>query len=274
MLLPHHKPLSAADAADISAPSSAAVEFRRVDKYFGPHQVIHNVDFSVASGEVVAICGPSGSGKSTLIRLINQLEVLSGGEILVDGQPTSRLKGKALRQLRTHIGFVFQQFNLYAHLSALENVSLALTRVHGWPNEKARQKAALLLQRVGLADKAGHYPAQLSGGQQQRVAIARALVTDPSLILFDEPTSALDPEMIGEVLQVMQELAHSGITMIVVTHEMSFAREIADRVVFMDGGAILEQADPERFFTAPQHPRAQRFLQKVLNPLHARVEDV
>ncbi|WP_213991839.1 amino acid ABC transporter ATP-binding protein [Sodalis sp. dw_96] len=273
--MPFPQPISsAANAAVIPAPHSAAVEFRRVDKYFGSQQVIHNVDFSVASGEVVAICGPSGSGKSTLIRLINQLETLSGGEILIDGQPTSGLRGQALRRLRTHIGFVFQQFNLYAHLSALENVSLALTKVHGWPKDKARQKAALLLTRVGLADKAGHYPAQLSGGQQQRVAIARALVTDPSLILFDEPTSALDPEMIGEVLQVMQELAHSGITMIVVTHEMSFAREIADRVVFMDGGAILEQASPERFFTAPQHPRAQRFLQKVLNPLHARVEDV
>ena len=244
-----------------------AVEFRQVSKSFGPHQVIRNVDLRVAAGEVVAVCGPSGSGKSTLIRLINHLETLTSGEILVHNQPTAGLSGRALRELRTHIGFVFQQFNLYAHLDALDNVSLALVKVHGWKQAQAREKARELLQRVGLADRAHHFPSQLSGGQQQRVAIARALVTDPKIILFDEPTSALDPEMIGEVLQVMQALAHSGITMIVVTHEMSFAREIADRVVFMDGGEILEQADPESFFTHPAHPRAQRFLQKVLFPL-------
>ncbi|WP_413722461.1 amino acid ABC transporter ATP-binding protein [Sodalis sp. RH24] len=265
---------SAAPVADTPAPHAIpAVEFRQVDKFFGPHYVIRQVDFSVGRGEVVAICGPSGSGKSTLIRLINQLETVSGGEILIDGHPTSALKGRALRELRTHIGFVFQQFNLYGHLNALDNVSLALITVHGWTRAKAHAKAQSLLERVGLGDKASFLPAQLSGGQQQRVAIARALVTDPTLILFDEPTSALDPEMIGEVLQVMQELAHSGITMVVVTHEMSFAREIADRVVFMDGGVILEQADPETFFSAPVHPRAQRFLQKVLNPLHARLEE-
>ncbi|HEY0208236.1 amino acid ABC transporter ATP-binding protein [Acerihabitans sp.] len=265
---------SAAPAADSPAPPfPPAVEFRQADKYFGPHQVIHQVDFLVGRGEVVAICGPSGSGKSTLIRLINQLETLSGGEILIDGRPTSALTGRALRELRTHIGFVFQQFNLYGHLDALDNVGMALVAVHGWTRAKAHAKAQTLLERVGLGDKASFLPAQLSGGQQQRVAIARALATDPTLILFDEPTSALDPEMIGEVLQVMQELAHSGITMIVVTHEMSFAREIADRVVFMDGGVILEQADPETFFTAPVHPRARRFLQKVLNPLHARLEE-
>ncbi|TKI07743.1 amino acid ABC transporter ATP-binding protein [Martelella alba] len=250
----------------------AAVEFRQVDKFFGGHHVIRQVNLRIANGEVVAICGPSGSGKSTLIRLVNRLEPLCGGEILIDGRPTSGLQGRELRRLRTRIGFVFQQFNLYAHLNALENISLALINVHGWPRDKARDKAALLLDRVGLYDKAGHFPAQLSGGQQQRVAIARALATDPALILFDEPTSALDPEMIGEVLQVMQELARSGITMLVVTHEMSFAREIADRVVFMDQGEILEQADPEQFFTAPTHPRARRFLEKVLNPLHARKE--
>src|SRR5471032_3194435 len=246
-----------------------AVEFRQVSKSFGPHQVIRNVDLRVAAGEVVAVCGPSGSGKSTLIRLINHLETLTSGEILVHNQPTAGLSGRALRELRTHIGFVFQQFNLYPHLDALDNVSLALVKVHGWKQAQAREKARELLQRVGLADRAHHFPSQLSGGQQQRVAIARALVTDPKIILFDEPTSALDPEMIGEVLQVMQALAHSGITMIVVTHEMSFAREIADRVVFMDGGEILEQADPESFFTRPAHPRAQRFLQKVLFPLQA-----
>ncbi len=246
-----------------------AVEFRQVSKSFGPHQVIRHVDLRVAAGEVVAICGPSGSGKSTLIRLINHLETLSAGEILLHNQPTAGLSGRALRELRTHIGFVFQQFNLYAHLDALDNVSLALVKVHGWKQAQAREKARELLERVGLADRAHHFPSQLSGGQQQRVAIARALVTDPKIILFDEPTSALDPEMIGEVLLVMQALAHSGITMIVVTHEMSFAREIADRVVFMDGGEILEQADPESFFTRPAHPRAQRFLQKVLFPLQA-----
>ncbi|WP_421506895.1 amino acid ABC transporter ATP-binding protein [Erwinia rhapontici] len=247
---------------------STAVEFRQVSKSFGHHQVITTVDLSVASGEVVAVCGPSGSGKSTLIRLINQLETVSDGEILIDGKPTRRLKGAALQQLRTHIGFVFQQFNLYAHLTAQDNVSLALIKVHGWKKTEARAKALALLTRVGLADKAQHYPEQLSGGQQQRVAIARALATDPNIILFDEPSSALDPEMIGEVLLVMRELARSGITMIVVTHEMSFAREIADRVIFMDGGEILEQAAPEDFFTHPTHPRARRFLQKVLFPLH------
>lgn len=262
----------AAQAAEPLA-RSIAVEFRRVDKFFGRQQVIRQVDLQVAAGEVVAICGPSGSGKSTLIRLINQLETLSGGEILIDNQPTSALRGKALRQLRTHIGFVFQQFNLYPHLDALDNVSLALINVHGWQRQAARDKARQLLVRVGLEDKAHHFPAQLSGGQQQRVAIARALVTDPSIILFDEPTSALDPEMIGEVLAVMQSLAHSGITMIVVTHEMSFARGIADRVVFMDGGEILEQADPEHFFTQPAHPRARRFLDKVLFPLKAQQGD-
>ncbi|UHM90140.1 amino acid ABC transporter ATP-binding protein [Rahnella victoriana] len=251
-----------------SAGKTAAVEFRQVSKSFGPHEVIRNVDLRVNSGEVVAVCGPSGSGKSTLIRLINQLESVSSGEIFIADQPTRNLRGAALRQLRTHIGFVFQQFNLYAHLTAEDNVSLALIKVHGWKKIEAREKARALLARVGLGDKAQHYPEQLSGGQQQRVAIARALVTDPGIILFDEPTSALDPEMIGEVLLVMQELAKSGITMIVVTHEMSFAREIADRVIFMDGGEILEQAQPEDFFLRPQHPRAQRFLQKVLFPLH------
>ncbi|TCV94316.1 amino acid ABC transporter ATP-binding protein [Biostraticola tofi] len=266
----HYPSQSADTSADTHFGAPAAVELCQVDKYFGQHHVIRQVEFSVAKGEVVAICGPSGSGKSTLIRLINQLETLSSGEIFIEGQPTSGLKGKALRKLRTRIGFVFQQFNLYAHLTALQNVSLALVHVLQMPTDKARIKAENLLARVGLADKAGHFPSQLSGGQQQRVAIARALVTDPAIILFDEPTSALDPEMIGEVLLVMQELAQSGITMIVVTHEMSFAREIADRVVFMDGGVILEQADPKTFFSAPAHPRAQRFLQKVLFPLHAQ----
>ncbi|SCA74919.1 Phosphate transport ATP-binding protein PstB (TC 3.A.1.7.1) [Citrobacter europaeus] len=246
----------------------ASVELRNVIKQYDAHTVLNGVSLSVEPGEVVTILGPSGSGKSTLIRLINQLESLSGGEIFIDDKPISQLRGAALRQLRSRIGFVFQQFNLYAHLTALSNIALALEYVHGWNKAEAERRAFELLEKVGLAEKANAYAAQLSGGQQQRVAIARALASSPQIILFDEPTSALDPEMIGEVLQVMKNLAHSGITMIVVTHEMHFAREIADRVVFIDGGDILEVAAPEDFFTRPQHPRTQRFLKKVLDPLH------
>ncbi|WP_407434956.1 amino acid ABC transporter ATP-binding protein [Lelliottia sp.] len=259
---------SAARAADFSHLEHASVEFRNVVKRYGDHQVLNGINFTVAPGEVVAILGPSGSGKSTLIRLINQLESLNGGEILIDNKPTRALTGTALRQLRSRVGFVFQQFNLYAHLSAAQNISLALEKVHGWTPPQAQVRALALLEQVGMAEKAHHYPAELSGGQQQRVAIARALASSPQIILFDEPTSALDPEMIGEVLQVMKSLAHSGITMIVVTHEMQFAREIADRVVFIDGGEILETAPPAQFFQHPEHPRTRRFLQKVLNPLH------
>lgn len=226
---------SAAPAADFSRLQRASITFRDVAKRYGDHQVLNAINLQVEPGEVVAILGPSGSGKSTLIRLINQLESLSGGEILIDGKPTSRLSGNALRQLRSRVGFVFQQFNLYAHLTAQENITLALERVHGWEKSAAQ---------------------------------ARALASSPQIILFDEPTSALDPEMIGEVLQVMKTLAHSGITMLVVTHEMQFAREIADRVVFIDGGDILEVAPPAEFFAHPQHARARRFLQKVLDPLH------
>jgi len=258
---------SAARAADFSHLEHASVEFRNVVKRYGDHQVLNGINFTVAPGEVVAILGPSGSGKSTLIRLINQLESLNGGEILIDNKPTHALAGTALRQLRSRVGFVFQQFNLYAHLSAAQNISLALEKVHGWRPPQAQARALALLEKVGMAEKAHHYPAELSGGQQQRVAIARALASSPQIILFDEPTSALDPEMIGEVLQVMKSLAHSGITMIVVTHEMQFAREIADRVVFIDGGEILETAPPAQFFQHPEHPRTRRFLQKVLNPL-------
>lgn len=260
---------SAADAAEAFPVQKGTVTFRGVSKRYGDNVVLNGIDLQVAAGEVLAVCGPSGSGKSTLIRLINQLETLSGGEIYVDGQPTSQLSGRALRELRRHVGFVFQQFNLYSHLNALDNITLALRRIHGKSAAEAEATGLALLARVGLQDKARHYPSQLSGGQQQRVAIARTLAADPHIILFDEPTSALDPEMIGEVLQVMKSLAHSGITLIVVTHEMQFAREIADRVIFIDGGEILEQAAPAQFFSAPQHPRAQRFLQKVLNPLHA-----
>ena len=259
---------SAARAADFSHLDNASVVFRQAVKQYGSHRVLNGIDLTINPGEVVAVLGPSGSGKSTLIRLINQLETLSGGEILVDNKPTRQLSGKALRQLRSRIGFVFQQFNLYAHLTAAQNIALALESVHGWKRSEAQTRARELLERVGLAEKADAMPSQLSGGQQQRVAIARALASSPQIILFDEPTSALDPEMIGEVLQVMKSLAHSGITMIVVTHEMQFAREIADWVVFIDGGDVLEVAPPAEFFASPQHPRAVRFLQKVLDPLH------
>ncbi|MCF8579979.1 amino acid ABC transporter ATP-binding protein [Enterobacter ludwigii] len=259
---------SAASAADFSHLEQASVEFRHVDKRYGDHQVLNDINLTIPPGEVVAILGPSGSGKSTLIRLINQLETLSGGEILVDNKLTSKLSGTGLRQLRSRVGFVFQQFNLYAHLTASRNITLALEQVHGWKPQPAQERALSLLEKVGMLEKANHFPAELSGGQQQRVAIARALASSPQIILFDEPTSALDPEMIGEVLFVMKTLAHSGITMIVVTHEMQFAREIADRIVFIDGGQILEIAPPTQFFSQPSHPRARRFLQKVLNPLH------
>ncbi|QLO84757.1 MULTISPECIES: amino acid ABC transporter ATP-binding protein [unclassified Citrobacter] len=258
----------AVSAADFNHLRQASVELRNVIKQFDTHTVLNGVSLSVEPGEVVTILGPSGSGKSTLIRLINQLESLSGGEIFIDDKPISQLRGAALRQLRSRIGFVFQQFNLYSHLTAHQNISLALEYVHGWNKAAAARRALELLDQVGLAEKASAYAAQLSGGQQQRVAIARALASSPQILLFDEPTSALDPEMIGEVLQVMKNLAHSGITMIVVTHEMHFAREIADRVVFIDGGEILEVAAPEDFFTRPQHPKTQRFLKKVLDPLH------
>ena len=258
----------AVSAADFNHLRQASVELRNVIKQFDTHTVLNGVSLSVEPGEVVTILGPSGSGKSTLIRLINQLESLSGGEIFIDDKPISQLRGAALRQLRSRIGFVFQQFNLYSHLTAHQNISLALEYVHGWNKAAAARRALELLDQVGLAEKASAYAAQLSGGQQQRVAIARALASSPQILLFDEPTSALDPEMIGEVLQVMKNLAHSGITMIVVTHEMHFAREIADRVVFIDGGEILEVAAPEDIFTRPQHPRTQRFLKKVLDPLH------
>ncbi|BET41642.1 amino acid ABC transporter ATP-binding protein [Atlantibacter hermannii] len=264
---------SAASSADFSHLEQASVEFRDVVKQYGDHRVLNGINLTINQGEVVAILGPSGSGKSTLIRLINQLEPLSGGDILIDNKPSHGIQGRALRELRSRVGFVFQQFNLYAHLTACQNITLALVQVHGWKQAAADARARELLQQVGLADKADQLPAQLSGGQQQRVAIARALASSPQIILFDEPTSALDPEMIGEVLYVMKSLAHSGITMIVVTHEMQFAREIADRVVFIDGGDILEVAAPAQFFSAPEHPRARRFLKKVLDPLHQERPD-
>jgi len=242
------------------------IEFRQVNKWFGPLHVLCDVTARVGKGEVVVVCGPSGSGKSTLIRTVNRLEGIQSGELFFDGQSVHAPMGAAaLNGLRSRIGFVFQSFNLFPHLSALDNVMLSPVRVSGLSKAAARDKAQALLARVGLAEKADAYPGQLSGGQQQRVAIARALAMEPPAMLFDEPTSALDPEMVGEVLAVMRSLAAEGMTMMCVTHEMGFAREVADRVWFMDAGRILETAEPEAFFRHPEHPRAQRFLSDLRN---------
>jgi polar amino acid transport system ATP-binding protein len=213
----------------------------------------------------VVVCGPSGSGKSTLIRTINRLEPIQSGTITLDGRDI-HAKGTDLNAFRSHIGFVFQQFNLFPHLTALGNCTLAPMHLRGLTRPEATERAMKLLDRVGLANKADAYPSDLSGGQQQRVAIARALAMEPPLMLFDEPTSALDPEMVGEVLVAMRDLARDGMTMVVVTHEMGFARDVADRVLFMDEGAILERATPEEFFRHPQHPRAQQFLADIRTP--------
>jgi polar amino acid transport system ATP-binding protein len=226
------------------------------------------VTLSVERGSVVVVCGPSGSGKSTLIRMVNRLEVPTRGEILVDGVSSTHAGPEALRRLRTGVGFVFQQFNLYPHMSARQNVTLALRKVLGQGQAEADAVADQVLEQVGLADKADHLPGQLSGGQQQRVAIARALATKPDLLLFDEPTSALDPEMIGEVLTVIRQLSHSGITLVVVTHEMGFARTVADRILFLDQGRVEDDAPPAEFFEAAQSPRARQFLSQILSPLH------
>ncbi len=234
-----------------------------VNKSFGTHQVLFDIDLSVAAGEVVVVIGPSGSGKSTLCRCINRLETIDAGRVEVDGQPLPA-EGRALARLRADVGMVFQSFNLFAHLTVLENVTLGPTRARGLSRAPAERRARELLDRVGLADRADSYPAQLSGGQQQRVAIARALAMDPKVLRFDEPTSALDPEMITEVLDVMTGLARDGMTMVVVTHEMGFARSAAQRVVFMADGRIIEVAAPDDFFTRPQSPRARDFLSKIL----------
>jgi polar amino acid transport system ATP-binding protein len=237
------------------------IEFRNVNKWFGDLHVLADISAEVKKGEVVVVCGPSGSGKSTLIRTVNRLEGIKSGELHFDGQSVhAPMSGAELNRLRSRVGFVFQSFNLFPHLSALDNVMLSPVHVTGRTKAEAREKALQLLERVGLANKAASFPAQLSGGQQQRVAIARALAMEPPAMLFDEPTSALDPEMVGEVLAVMRSLAADGMTMMCVTHEMGFARDVADRVWFMDAGQILESRDPESFFTRPEHPRAQRFL--------------
>jgi glutamate transport system ATP-binding protein len=234
-----------------------------VDKHFGDLHVLRGVDLTVHTGEVLVVIGPSGSGKSTLCRTINRLETVSGGSITLDGQPLPE-EGRALARLRADVGMVFQSFNLFAHKTVLENVTLGPMKVRGVGRADADRRGRELLDRVGVGDQAGKYPSQLSGGQQQRVAIARALAMEPKVMLFDEPTSALDPEMINEVLDVMTGLARSGMTMVVVTHEMGFARRAADRVVFMSDGEVVEQAPPEQFFTAPSSERAKDFLSKIL----------
>ncbi|MER5307259.1 amino acid ABC transporter ATP-binding protein [Streptomyces sp. NPDC002773] len=239
------------------------IELRGVNKHYGTLHVLQSIDLTVGRGEVVVVIGPSGSGKSTLCRAMNRLERVESGEIVIDGQPLPD-EGKALARLRAEVGMVFQSFNLFAHKTVLANVSLAQIKVRKRKKDEADRRSRELLDRVGLAAHADKYPAQLSGGQQQRVAIARALAMDPKALLFDEPTSALDPEMINEVLEVMQQLAHEGMTMVVVTHEMGFARSAANRVVFMADGKIVEDRAPEDFFTAPRSERARDFLSKIL----------
>jgi glutamate transport system ATP-binding protein len=240
------------------------VRLSGVNKWFGELHVLQDVDLTIDRGEVVVVIGPSGSGKSTLCRTINRLEPIDSGEISIDGKRLPE-GGRELARLRSEVGMVFQGFNLFAHRTVLENVTLAPVKVRGQSADVAAQRARELLDRVGVGAQADKVPAQLSGGQQQRVAIARALAMDPKVMLFDEPTSALDPEMINEVLDVMTALARDGMTMVVVTHEMGFARRAANRVVFMDAGRIVESADPETFFTAPRSARAKDFLSKILN---------
>jgi len=240
------------------------VEFQHVHKWYGALHVLKEINLKIDKGEVVVVCGPSGSGKSTLIRCINRLEPIQSGEIWVDGKRLSDA-GLDLRALRAEIGFVFQQFNLYPHLKVMENIALAPVKVRNRSRREAEKLAMELLERVGIPDKAADYPARLSGGQQQRVAIARALAMQPKIMLFDEPTSALDPEMINEVLEVMSDLAREGMTMVVVTHEMGFARRVAHRMVFMDEGQLVEEGSPESFFTSPKSERTKQFLSKILS---------
>jgi aspartate/glutamate/glutamine transport system ATP-binding protein len=248
----------------VSGTDGAIIAGRGLVKRFGRLEVLRGVDVRVAEGEVVVLLGPSGSGKSTLLRCLNRLETLDGGELTVVDIAVHDRRADVNR-LRQQVGMVFQQFNLFPHLSVLDNLTLAPMQVRRQGRAEAEARARTLLERVGIPEKASAYPAQLSGGQQQRVAIARSLAMDPRIMLFDEPTSALDPEMIREVLDVMRDLARSGMTMVVVTHEIGFAREVAHRVLFMDEGEILAEGPPERFFTAPEHPRAQRFLERVLS---------
>ena len=244
-------------------PQSPLISIRNVSKFFDQFQALKDVDLDVASGEKVVVCGPSGSGKSTLIRCINQLEKHEQGSIVVDGVELTNSK-VSLNAIRSKVGMVFQQFNLFPHLTVMDNLTLGPMRTKGFTKQQAEEMAMKYLERVRIPEQAQKYPRQLSGGQQQRVAIARSLCMEPAIMLFDEPTSALDPEMINEVLEVMTELAHSGMTMICVTHEMGFARRVADKMVFMDHGKIVEMSKPEKFFTNPDSKRCQDFLQQIL----------
>lgn len=254
--------MSQLDKKNDSLGQAPIIELKHVDKYYGEHHVLKDINLSVKKGEVVVIIGPSGSGKSTLCRTMNRLETINSGEIVIDGVPMPQ-EGKKLAELRAQIGMVFQSFNLFAHKTILENVTLAPMDVLHVSKRDAREEAMQLLKRVGVDSQAEKVPAQLSGGQQQRVAIARALAMHPKAILFDEPTSALDPEMINEVLDVMTELAGEGMTMVIVTHEMNFARRVADRIIFMDDGNIIEENVPEEFFSNPKSQRAKDFLNSI-----------
>ena len=245
-----------------SADAAPIIELKHVDKHYGDLHVLKDINLKVKRGEVVVVIGPSGSGKSTMCRTINRLETIDSGEILIEGKPLPQ-EGRELTRMRAELGMVFQQFNLFAHMTVLQNVMIGPTDVLGVSKDEAKQRAMDLLARVGVAEQAEKVPAQLSGGQQQRVAIARSLAMRPKAMLFDEPTSALDPEMINEVLEVMVELAQQGMTMIVVTHEMNFARRVADRVVFMADGQIVEEGTPDEFFDHPQTRRAQEFLNSI-----------
>ncbi|TCR67128.1 amino acid ABC transporter ATP-binding protein [Bosea sp. BK604] len=251
-------------SASTPAAGDVMIEMRQVDKFYGDFQVLRNIDLTVARGERIVVCGPSGSGKSTLIRCLNQLEEHQAGEIVIEGKPVhASMRGIDL--VRREIGMVFQSFNLFPHLTVLENCTLAPMKVRGLGKAEAEATARMYLERVHIPEQALKYPIQLSGGQQQRVAIARSLCMNPKIMLFDEPTSALDPEMVAEVLDVMVELAESGMTMLVVTHEMGFARKVADRVIFMDAGEIVEVAPPETFFSNPRSERTRKFLGQILH---------
>jgi len=249
--------------ADAPPGGDRIIEIEGLNKWYGEFHVLKDISASVNRGEVVVIIGPSGSGKSTLIRCINRLEEHQQGKIVVDGVELTD-DVRAIDQIRRETGMVFQSFNLFPHLTVLDNITLAPTRVRKWKKAKAEERARYFLEKVGIPEQANKYPGQLSGGQQQRVAIARSLTMEPKVMLFDEPTSALDPEVIGEVLQVMENLANEGMTMVVVTHEMGFAREVGDRVVFMDAGQIVEVGTPEHFFTNPREARTRSFLSKIL----------
>jgi ABC-type polar amino acid transport system ATPase subunit len=266
--LPTPGAISSEQVSHAGSGAALMIEARGLNKFFGERHVLKDVNFGVKRGECVAVIGPSGSGKSTLIRCINYLETPTNGVITIDGQQlTSDLTHAQLSFVRRELGMVFYNFNLFPHMSVLDNITLAPMRVRKLPQEQAREQAQLLLAKVGLSEKADAYPGQLSGGQKQRVAIARALAMNPKAMLFDEPTSALDPELVGEVLRVMRELAEEGRTMVVVTHEMGFARSVADRVVFFDGGRIIEEGEPEQVFTQPANERTRTFLDRVLHAI-------